>query len=743
MKQVRFFFQLLIIIVGTLACSKESKFELTSNGQTNLSIIYDAAVDGEQDSAELLAGYLEKISGAAFQVKALEESELSVPHIRLKNNATGDHTVGWKVNDNVLTIEGGNTSYLNAAVFDFLQEELGCLWLAPGEEWIPQEENLGITADKNYSYAPDIKVRTVHSQLFYDFPDQADRLKVSTEAFPHYVPSARVHTFHRFMPYKSFYESHPEYYAWRNEKRIPTQLCLTNQEVVEIVKDSVASYFKRHPKATVLSVSQDDNTQYCQCDKCTASDEALGGPSGTMVKFVNQIAQAFPEKTISTLAYQYTRKAPTIKPLSNVLITLCSIECDRSKSIEEGCVDFAQDLRDWTALTDNIRIWDYTTQFTNFLAPFPNLHTLEPNIRFFRAQKANWVFEQHSRQFSDLFELRSYVMARLLWNPDESADELIQEFCAAYYGAGGDHIVDYVQRMKRSLEEYPDFFLFLYGDPSQAFDKYLNADLLNEYDGFFNKALDAVAGDEVTEKRILKARLGLDFAILEACRKNISDRYSLTIQSGNGKRVVNPFLVDRLNTFETVSREAGIRSMNEMGFSLDDYIRQYQGALALAQKPNKALGMKVALLTSPKKYANEDPQTLTDGALGGNGFYANWLGFEGENMIAVIDLGEEKEISSISTNFLQVTNHVVFFPVSVHYSVSVDGKEYQSLIELKNEEELHPKSKVNDIRSYSYEGEVVKTRYVKVEATSMQVAPFWHHASGLPSWIFADEVIID
>jgi hypothetical protein len=64
---------------------------------------------------------------------------------------------------------------------------------------------------------------------------------------------------------------------------------------------------------------------------------------------------------------------------------------------------------------------------------------------------------------------------------------------------------------------------------------------------------------------------------------------------------------------------------------------------------------------------DENPQALTDGALGGSNFYANWLGFEGNNLEAVIDLEQETEIDTISTAFLQVTNHIVFFPESVTY----------------------------------------------------------------------------
>ncbi len=183
--------------------------------------------------------------------------------------------------------------------------------------------------------------------------------------------------------------------------------------------------------------------------------------------------------------------------------------------------------------------------------------------------------------------------------------------------------------------------------------------------------------------------------------------------------------------------------MNEMGFTVSDYIVNYRKALKTAIKENLASFKDVTLLTVPKKYANENPKVLTDGALGGNSFYSNWLGFEGNNLNAVVDLGELKEIKSLSMNFLQVTNHIVFFPVQVEFFYSDDNLKWKSLGKVSNKSDLSPKSKVNDIQTFSINAGVLKARYIKVIADNMSKAPIWHHGADLPSWIFADELIIE
>ena len=727
MKKLYFIISLLFF-----SCS-ENKVSIDIPTLSNYNIISDYS-----DVADTLNVYLNKSVGISLEISD-KQKKRSI--ILVEKTDLNKDFISIDYKDSLITISANNKRNLYYATYDFIEKFLNVNWLS--NDFTYYEDLKSINFPKNYSYyfEPPVLTRTVHSKLFYKDSVFADKLKVTNEAFPRYVPSARVHTFHRFLPYEVFYDKNPEYYALRNGKRLPTQLCLTNTDVLKIVKDSVNSFFNKSPNSDVISVSQDDNTQYCQCDKCSKIDNQEGSPAGTMIHFVNAVAESFPNKTISTLAYQYTRKPPKVKPIENVLITLCSIECNRSVPIELGCKDFSSDLKGWSQLTDNIRIWDYTTQFTNFLAPFPNWGTIKPNINLFVDNNAKWIFEQHSNNDSELFELRSYIMAKLLWNPNLDFQTLLNEFNNKYYGNGGKYISEYVNSIQNQIDN-TSFFLFLYGDPSQGFDSFLSPENLLNYDILFNKALNSVELDSEYYKRILRSKISIDYAVLESYRKNFSDLYQLT-KTENDIKSINPKLIMRLNAFSKTCNDNDITLMNEMGFTVSDYIVNYRNALKTAIKENLASFKDVTLLTVPKKYANEDPKVLTDGALGGNSFYSNWLGFEGNNLNAVVDLGELKEIKSLSMNFLQVTNHIVFFPVQVEFFYSDDNLKWKSLGKVSNKSDLSPKSKVNDIQTFSINVGELKARYIKVIADNMSKAPIWHHGADLPSWIFADELIIE
>ena len=725
--------KLFFIISFLIFSCSENKVSIDIPTLSKYNIISDYS-----DVADTLNVYLNKAVGISLEISD-KQKKRSI--ILVEKTDLNKDFISIDYKDSLITISANNKRNLYYATYDFIEKFLNVNWLS--NDFTYYEDLKSINFPKNYSYyfEPPVLTRTVHSKLFYKDSVFADKLKVTNEAFPKYVPSARVHTFHRFLPYEVFYDKNPEYYALRNGKRLPTQLCLTNTDVLKIVKDSVNSFFNKFPNSDVISVSQDDNTQYCQCDKCSKIDNQEGSPAGTMIHFVNAVAESFPNKTISTLAYQYTRKPPKVKPIENVLITLCSIECNRSVPIELGCKDFSSDLKGWSQLTDNIRIWDYTTQFTNFLAPFPNWGTIKPNINLFVDNNAKWIFEQHSNNDSELFELRSYIMAKLLWNPNLDFQTLLNEFNNKYYGNGGKYISEYVNSIQNQIDN-TSFFLFLYGDPSQGFDSFLSPENLLNYDILFNKALSSVELDSEYYKRILRSKISIDYAVLESYRKNFSDLYQLT-KTENDIKSINPKLIMRLNAFSKTCNDNNITLMNEMGFTVSDYIVNYRKALKTAIKENLASFKDVTLLTVPKKYANEDPKVLTDGALGGNSFYSNWLGFEGNNLNAVVDLGELKEIKSLSMNFLQVTNHIVFFPVQVEFFYSDDNLKWKSLGKVSNKSDLSPKSKVNDIQTFSINVGELKARYIKVIADNMSKAPIWHHGADLPSWIFADELIIE
>ena len=99
-------------------------------------------------------------------------------------------------------------------------------------------------------------------------------------------------------------------------------------------------------------------------------------------------------------------------------------------------------------------MWDYTTNFGAYIQPHPNLRVLGPNIRFFIANGVTGIFEQGAYQSpgAEMAELRAWMLAKLLWDPNRDTDELITEFTAGYYGPAGRYVREYLDLLHDTAE---------------------------------------------------------------------------------------------------------------------------------------------------------------------------------------------------------------------------------------------------------------------------------------------------
>ena len=284
--------------------------------------------------------------------------------------------------------------------------------------------------------------------------------------------------------------------------------CLTDPENLAKVIKNVRKALAENPNVNILSISQNDTEAHCECENCLAVDAEEGSPAGTLLRFVNAVAddikEDYPNVIIDTLAYKYTRKAPTkTVPRDNVCIRLCSIECHFNHPLTtEGCdvcSAFREDIVAWSKICDNLYVWDYTTDFFYYLSFFPNLHTIRENMQFFADHNVKGMFEQGNGQgpSGEFGELRAYLLAKLMMNPymsEEEYDRHMDEFLAAYYGAGWKNIRKYIDFLSGYALDGPGHTI--YHAPFTAIPEYLYS--ASEYGlNKLWKDAEAQAGDRI------------------------------------------------------------------------------------------------------------------------------------------------------------------------------------------------------------------------------------------------------
>ncbi len=562
-----------------------------------------------------------------------------------------------------------------------------------------------------------------------------------------------VHTFQKLIPPAKYFSTHPQWFSEIDGRRVRDgQLCLSNPEVLDTLCANLAKMMEEHPDAQIWSVSNNDNYNVCQCPHCRHMDSLYGGPSGTLIHFINQVARRFPDKTISTLAYQFTRRAPqpvnghVEKPDSNVSIMFCSIECGRQEAIATAPTEasFRKDMEDWAALTDNIYVWDYVVQFRNMWDPFPNLHVLQPNLKYFHDHGVRLMFEQGTgaNNMTSWMELREYMLAKLLWNVDADPDSLLHDFCIHYYGLASQPVEELYSEMHRALIASGKR-LDIYGYPVDAADGYLASGQVAKYQALIAAAYDSLHHytqannlyhtryglftDQVVRDRIRYLELSIDYAILE-----------LTMA---GYLPMDSTFVSRADRFVADGKRLGLNILHEMGYTLQEYRADIDNFLAKSLQPNLARHCPARLRTQPdSRYQADGPQTLTDGRAGILDYRHSWLGFYGDTLDAVIDLGSRKPLHQIRLDFFYFPLSWIFFPQTINFYISNDGSNWRLIDSLHPDDPEH--LAIPEIRTFSTRSFSRRARYVRVEAIPLPTIPTWHRATGNPAWLFTDEIIV-
>ena len=320
-----------------------------------------------------------------------------------------------------LFVEGSDVRSVLYGVYELLERFGGCRWYSSWHAVVPERDRFEVPDKLDDTQVPAFPVREPY---WYDVrynPQFAARLRVNSlswntlgekhggDLYRFGGGLVSCHTFERLLPSEKYFDAHPEYFSMvKGERiRVQTQLCLTNPDVLRIVTSNVLARIRKDPTAKFYGVSQNDWYNYCECPSCAAVDAEEESHAGTMVRFVNAIAEAvekeFPDKIIETLAYQYTRKPPKKTKLRhNVMPCLCTIECDFSRPLPVSRyrenVKFVDDIKKWSAQTSRLFIWDYVTDFLCYPFPFPNVYAMQDNVRFFRDNGGYSLFEQGDGQ---------------------------------------------------------------------------------------------------------------------------------------------------------------------------------------------------------------------------------------------------------------------------------------------------------------------------------------------------------
>jgi hypothetical protein len=746
-------FALVLSLLAFQTASFSQGFSLTRNGNPNCKILL-AKESGIQDryAASLLQKYVNRISGATIPI--ISDTEVESPgEIRI-GFSNRIHTAEWlalktslnddgyfyKVDQNQVTILGGADKGIVYAVIEILEKQFGCRMYSPDTVYTPVNPSLTLPVLEKRDQ-PVNSYRVVNGQFCRNEEYKAwQRLDDIDDLF---ADGYYVHTFGRLIPWEKYFSSNPEYFALMNGKRIIDQPCLSNPKVLKLTIEKLRAEMANQPGKKLWSVSQNDNFSYCQCPQCSQVIKEEKSAAGPIIRFVNRVAEKFPDKTISTLAYQYSRQAPAVtKPRENVQIMLCTIELNRSAPIptDPGSAQFRQDIIDWGKISNHIYLWDYTVNFSNHISPFPNLHVIQPNIRFFVENRAHEHFQQSNTDKGHEFsELKNYLISRLLWNPDLNADSIISDFLAGYYGTAAPFIQAYIDQLESEYIRSGQI-LDIYGSPVWNADWALSADNMAIYNYLFDKAEAAVRYSPEKLLRVRIARLPVQFAAMEIGKNDMFGPRGW-YKEINGDYTLREPMKSMLEKFYLTCKEGGVRSLSEAGLTPDDYYKSTLRFIDVQVKNNLAFRKKTEALPLPSpKYSKGDLSTLTNGVQGASDYKVHWLGWEALDFSIKLDMEEVTDAKTVRIGSLYDPKSWILHPVSVRCEVSADGINWteSGIIEVPGDQK-----KEEVTRNFCFTQHLNQFRYLRFTIKGTKALPAWHPSAGGDSWVFIDEVVVE
>ena len=418
-----------------------------------------------RNSANELVEYLEKATGFHMEEKASDHeivigvTDRDTDAVRAARDAVELDGYTMLMDGGRLYITGSCDRGTMYGVYDFLEEFVGVRFFAADTTVIIEQESAQIPADYHKLHNPAFDLRDTY---WYDMRYKQDFANHSKDN-SFYDSSTPVPDIGGGVGYAGRFVHTFSLLTGGTSHTGNVQPCLTDEEVYQTVLSNVRAWLDENPEATIISVSQNDSDAGvggCQCENCKAINDAEGSEMGSLLTFVNRIANDikddYPSVYVDTLAYRYTRKPPkNIRPAENVIIRLCSIECCFTHALSEACIyntSFRKDIEAWSAICDNLYIWDYTYNAETYFTFFPNFDVLCDNVKFYKEHNVKGVFleGQQVSVSGEFAELRSYLLAKLLWDPDMTEDEYyahMDEFLQYYYGPGWVKIKEYMQAM--------------------------------------------------------------------------------------------------------------------------------------------------------------------------------------------------------------------------------------------------------------------------------------------------------
>lgn len=673
---------LLFIVLMSFGCNSNSQ-TVTIYKKNEVMPVISVTETSLYPAAIVLCDLFEEATGVRPSVIGTEpdKDKLAITIGFFKNEWDAAFSIAH-VKDNVVAIKGGNIEQVHNAVRYFFTEYTG-LTQFTGPAKKEKADEITIPVNLAYKHTPDFEYREPYFPANFD--DNFRRWNMT-----HTLEEEWALWGHNIG---KVIRTTPGMYARVDGEVYKDQFCFSSPELQAALIKYIKGQAKENPEKEKFMIMPNDDAVVCQCSACTATGNTKMNASPAVFTLLNKLAKEFPEQQFFSTAYITTQTPPEFKLEKNGGVMLSTM------SFPKGVAVASSDKKDlvgktfsgWKKVTDKIYLWDYAINFDNYFDFYPTVSISQQNLQFYKAKGVTGVFMQGSEdRYSAFADLKCYLYAQLLQNTEVNLSMLTSRFFSHQYPEVNDLLFDYYTKIE-DLSFKSKQKMDIYGGTGPAKKKYMNESGFNLFYDNLIKTTDTITASK--NKELQSLLLAFTFQKLELLRTtpDLDDTGYATIVKDSVAKL-KPEIPVLLSRLKKLQAKTGIDIYNESGASLKEYIKNWE-SMIIAQGYKNLLYGKNLLVTSKLDEDYPDGRVLTDGAIGFNDYYNNWLIVTSDTLAVKIDPAGLEKANMLVMNFLNDPRHKIYMPKQV--SVVVGSRRYSAEVKPYNDEKNAGKNKVS------------------------------------------------
>jgi hypothetical protein len=379
--------------------------------------------------------------------------------IQLDKNSSDQSRFSVYRNGQDIVLRGTSLESVRFGLYTVIKDSLGVVWYFPDTSayrTIQSGELKNLFQSDSFDYSQQLPYLIAtqvwgESQLWHERMREVRKRDVVV-----------LHNWHRTIPPKEWFDSHPEYFALIDGERQPRQLCTSNTDVINLYARKAIDYFFKNPQAQFFSMSPEDNYDFCECDACRALDVREGSLTDRFMVFFNAVAEkvtaVYPDKKVAFYAYlNYIEPPVQINPHPAVVPVVCHMPwtfCHNHAVTDPSCTANARYKRiveEWADLCDEVYIREYYTHFY-WYGLWPVLHSIGPDNEWYRSIGIDGVISESHEHWG----LAGWVLYGAgLYLAGETTDwrDIVNRYCADVFPGSKKWMNEYIVILENRSQE--------------------------------------------------------------------------------------------------------------------------------------------------------------------------------------------------------------------------------------------------------------------------------------------------